>query len=630
MELRRTGIRFGLLGLLAVATAACGTAASDSVGGTSTTSTTSSSVTTTTLPVAFATDATVTVAVSHLPSNLNPWTAGGADPIAQMIMEQVLPQVSIENSQLQTEVCTVTANACPSALLTSAEPISLDPMTVVYQIAPKASWSNGVPITGADFSYLRTEVLAHAASLPATVPINGYEDISSIVTSNKGKTVTVVFSKPYSDWQSLFADLIPSGVATANGFEAAFATSPASLPNLVSAGPYRISHIIRQHEIVLVRNPAYWGSPANIARIIFRVEPTESATLGALRDDKVTVAQLPPGQVDHQLIASTTDLVGQTSFTPQLWQLVLNLGDTVVGNASLRTALADAIDRTQLLNDTSQFADGMTAAVSNRIFGLGIGGGAADDANFVAVNDVGAEAALVSAGYAYDANGLADDPAGKPLVLHLIGPSGSSLMAGVEAQIQAELLEVGVRVSISNEPLSRLLGSTLPTGTYQLALAPFDISPYLSTDAALYLPASYLTPSTTAASAAALAASGRLGGAVPESAAAPASISSSAVTRDVFALDDPLLEPLFEQAFTELDPSAANDVYNEIDLQLWRDLPTIPLLQTPMVTIANNALQGLSPSQSPASFMFDAQNWSWELNAPPTVTTTTLPQASSP
>jgi peptide/nickel transport system substrate-binding protein len=628
VELRRNGLRLGVLGLLAVAAAACGTAASDSLSGSSTTSstassTTTSSVTTTTLPVSFATDATVTVAVSHLPSNLNPWTAAGADPVTQMIMEQVLPQVSILNNQLQTEVCTVTANACPSALLTSAEPISLDPMTVVYQIAPKASWSNGAPITGEDFSYLHAAVLAHAASLPATVPINGYEDISSIVTSNRGKTVTVVFTKPYSDWQSLFSDLIPSGVALAKGFEAPFATLPANLGTLLSAGPYRISHVIPGHEIILVRNSAYWGSAANIARIIFRVEPTVAATLQALRDNKVSVAQLPPGQIDRQLIASTTDLVGQTSFTPQLWQLVLNLANPVVGNASLRVAVADALDRSQMLNDTTQIAEGMTAEVTNRMFGLGIGGGAADDANYVAVNDVGAEAALVSAGYAYDSNGLADFPGGKPLVLHLTGPSGSPLLSGVEAQIQAELLQVGVRVSITNEPLSRLLGSTLSTGTYELALAPFDTSPYLSTDAAIYLPAAYLTPSATTANAAATQVA-----AAPISGAAPASVSSSAVTRDVFALDDPLLAPLFGQAFTELDPSAADDVYNEIDLQLWRDLPTIPILQTSVTTVANNALQGFSPSQSPASFMFDAENWSWELNAPPTATTTTVPQTS--
>jgi ABC-type transport system substrate-binding protein len=584
------------------------------------------------LPVAFATDATVTIAVSHLPSNLNPWTVGGSDPVTQMIMEQVLPQVSILNNQLQTEVCTVTANACPSALLTSAEPISLDPMTVVYQIAPKAAWSNGVPITGADFSYLRGEVLAHAASLPATVPISGYEDISSIDTSNKGKTVTVVFTKPYSDWQSLFPDLLPSQVALARGFAAAFVTSPRSLANLVSAGPYRISHVIAGREIVLVRNPSYWGSAANIARIIFRVEPTVAATLAALRDNKVTLAQLPPGQADHQLIASTTDLVGQTSFTPQLWQLVLNLGNSVLSSASIREAVADAVDRAQLLNDTSQLAEGMTGEVTNRIFGLGIGGGAANDTDYLAVNDVGAEAALVSAGYSYDAKGLADDPAGKPLVLHLVGPSGSTLMAGVEAQIQAELLQVGVLVRISNVPLSRLLGGTLPSGSYQLALAPFDISPYLSTDAALYLPASYVVSSTTSpgvpTSAVVDHTAGAASPAASVAAAAPAAVVSSAVTRDVFSLDDPLLEPLFEQAFTDLDPSAANDVYNEIDLQLWRDLATIPLLQTAVTTISNNALQGLSPSQSPASFMFDAENWSWELNAPPTVTTTTVASTS--
>ena len=117
------------------------------------------------------------------------------------------------------------------------------------------------------------------------------------------------------------------------------------------------------------------------------------------------------------------------------------------------------------------------------------------------------------------------------------------------------------------------IGSTLPTGTYQLALAPFDVSPYLSTAAAVYLPAAYLPPSATQANAAAT----QVGVASPTSGAAPASISSSAVTRDVFGLNDPLLAPLFSQAFMDLDPSAANDVYNEIDLQLWRDLPTIPI-----------------------------------------------------
>jgi len=544
-------------------------------------------------------------------------------------MEQVLPQVSIVNNDLQTVVCTVTADTCPSALLTSAEPISLDPMTVVYQIAPKASWSNGVAITGADFSYLRTQVIAHAASLPATVPINGYEDISSITTTNKGKTVTVVFTRPFSDWQSLFANLIPANIAAAQGFDAAFQASAANLENLVSAGPYRISHIISGKEIVLVRNPSYWGTPANVARIIFKVEPSEAATIAALRDNKVTLAQLSPGAPVHQLITSTTDLIGQTTFLPQLWQIVINLANPVTSNPAVREAIADAIDRAQLLDNTTQLVSGVTGEVSNRLFGLGISGGANDDANYVSVNDVGAEAALVSAGFAYDASGLADDPSGKPLVLRLVGPSDSPLMSAVEAQIQAELLQVGVRVSVVNQPLATLLGTTLPSASYQLALAPFEMSSYLSSDAAIYLPAPYLTPATTAAAAKALAATGQAGGGSPESAASAASVSSAAVTRDVFALNDPTLEPLFEQAFTALDPSAANDVYNEIDLQLWRDLPTIPLLQMPVTTVANNALQGLNPSQSSASFMSDAQNWSWELNAPPTVTTSTLPTTAA-
>jgi ABC-type transport system substrate-binding protein len=101
------------------------------------------------------------------------------------------------------------------------------------------------------------------------------------------------------------------------------------------------------------------------------------------------------------------------------------------------------------------------------------------------------------------------------------------------------------------------------------------------------------------------------------------------VSSDIFGLDDPVLQPLFAQAATELSPAAANDLYNEIDIQLWEDLPSVPLLQNPVTTVFNSSLYGIVPAETWATFMFDAQSWNWTLNPPPTVTTTTAVPGSS-
>ena len=579
--------------------------------------------TTTTGPPTFTNNATVTIAVDHLPVNFNPWTVAGSNQVTQMVMQTVWPSVSVQNSTLGVQVCTVITGNCPSSLLVSAEPISLDPMTVVYQIAANAKWSDGVEVTGLDFAYLRNEVLAEASSLPSSAPVVGYEDIRSLVTSQDGKTVTVVFTKPYEDWQGLFSTLIPAHIALARGFSSAFSGS--NLSNLLSAGPYRITHVIPGREVVLGRNPRYWGSPAHIARIIFRVEPNEAATIKALQEGKVTIAQLPPSQLVRNTIATSTSLLSTTSYTPQLWQLAFNLNDSIVGALGVRQAITEALDRPQLVADTIGQQTVVTGEASNRLFGVGIPGGVANDARYLAVDDVDAEAALVAAGYSYGASGLAHTAAGTQLMLHLVGPSGSPLVNSVEAEIQAELLQVGIEVVVTNEPLATLVGTTLPNGGFQMAIAPFATNAYLSTSQALYVPAADVAP--FAAPTIPAGTTPQVIAATNTSDAAAAAVASSVVSRDIFGLNDPVLQPLFVQAATALSPAAANDLYNAIDIQLWQDLPSVPLFQMPVTTIYNNSLSGLTPVQTWASFMFDAQTWNWTLNPPPTNTTTTIPAA---
>ena len=63
----------------------------------------------------------------------------------QEILDIVWPQTFITNPQLQEVLNT--------QFVTSADQTSTSPQTIVYTINPKAVWSDGKPIDGADFVY---------------------------------------------------------------------------------------------------------------------------------------------------------------------------------------------------------------------------------------------------------------------------------------------------------------------------------------------------------------------------------------------------------------------------------------------------------------------------------------------
>ncbi len=154
----------------------------------------------------FASGGTVTIAVPYLPSNFNPSTPAGANRVTQMVMEQVWPQAFVIDPGYQAET---------TGFIDSAEVVGLSPMTVSYVIDPKATWSDGYPITATDFVYNWQQQLLASPLLASPAFLAGYRDIRSISGSNGGKTVRVVFNRRYSDWEGLFANLIPAHIADA-------------------------------------------------------------------------------------------------------------------------------------------------------------------------------------------------------------------------------------------------------------------------------------------------------------------------------------------------------------------------------------------------------------------------------
>src|SRR5580693_6433879 len=79
-------------------------------------------------------------------------------------------------------------------VVAQAEVVSLNPQTVVYTIAPGATWPDGTAFSAQDL--IRTWQERRVDALVADL---GYRDVASMTPNPAGTTLTVVFSSPYSD-----------------------------------------------------------------------------------------------------------------------------------------------------------------------------------------------------------------------------------------------------------------------------------------------------------------------------------------------------------------------------------------------------------------------------------------------
>lgn len=603
---------------LLTSTAACSTSSSGS-------STTTSQSTT---PV-FAKNGTVVVAVPSLPTNFNPSAPQGANQVTSEVMAQVWPQTFVTDPELST-----TAEA---GFLEDAEVESLSPFTVVYTLNPKAVWSDGAPIGLADFVYNWQEQLKWAALLPDPGLAAGYEAISSITAGSTPSTVDVRFSRPYTAWESLFSNLVPAQIGQRYGWVAAFAGfNPA---RVVSGGPFEISSYTPGRQLVLSRNPHYWFTPAGLAHIIFRVEPA-GKVLGDLARGSVGIGQVTAGPAADGAVAAAARrgevLTKVTADLPTLWQLCFNLTDPTLGSVAFRDGLQYSLDLDEIAADSVGLQDASAVPYSSRLelgvgspFGPGtngLGNGPSSNGSpspppggYTGLGIGGYDlAAAVSsfraAGYVADSQGiLRSVKTGAQAHLSLLVPTGVAAVASAAEVIQAELDAVGIAVTLQSISLSAMLSTVLPSGSYQMALAPFLLSTFPVDELPVYtrsvLPAapSSLPPSLPARRVTPLE-EGRVP-AGPAIGSEPGAPVGGVVTRDVFGLDDPTLTSDLTEAMTNLNPAQDLNLVNAAEARLWLDLPTIPLFQQPVDVVYDSNIRSVSVSPTWAGIFWNAEDW---------------------
>lgn len=298
--------------------------------------TTMETATTTTQPAA-RTEANV--GVQPLRNGLNPHLAADENSTVRDLAELTLPSAfgpdGINHDLL------VSADVLPQESSAEAQSGTADApaMTVRYVIAPSAQWSDGSPVTGADFVYLWRGMV----STPGAVDPAGYRAIRDIQVSGGGKTVDVVFDESVTTWPELFNYLLPSHLLDSRAAD--FATALAdTIP--ASAGRYMVNKVDRGAGIIaLKRNDRFWApGPANIDLLTLNFVRSTSLTADRLRSGQLAFVDHIPEETSWDAYSLIPGSQLKLVEGPRELGVTFSVNSSILGAKDARRELASLID----------------------------------------------------------------------------------------------------------------------------------------------------------------------------------------------------------------------------------------------------------------------------------------------
>jgi peptide/nickel transport system substrate-binding protein len=567
--MRLNGSRAGTA-ILAVACIA-GMAACSSISSSSTPTTTSSA--------AVKSGGTITYALDQDVAGFNVLNATDNAFVLGQMIDQVWPSVYniLPNLTL----------ALNTNVVTRATVTSTNPQTIVYQINPKATWSDGTPISAQDFIYNWQSQSGNPAYkdvggkpfLPASTA--GYNLIKSVTSSNNGKTATVVFSKPFGDWKSLFGagtPIIPAHIASKVGFNTGFQNfGPAER---VSGGPYEIQSYTQGEDLVEVPNPHYWGAAPKLSKIVFRFITDDSQIPPAMQNGEVnlvnpTLASVAFDDAVKSISNTTTTVIPGLEFQ----HMDFNEANPYLALAGIRHAIADGTNRTQMVQ---RIVGPLTPAIQplqNRIWMPNQPEYQNTSGSYGQFSASAAKALLSQSNMTMGPDGYFHPnfgpEKGKDFSLSISTTSGVPVRAQIEQLFQADMKTIGVKINIQNYNANTLFGTVGPKSEFDIIEFAWVLSPFASANQSIYC--SYTNP-------------GLCG-----------------TNWDHYS--NTQVDSLFNQAESTVSQAQAASLYNQIDSILWKDMVTLPLFQSPELYSWSNTYGNVIPNPSLIGVPWNAQLW---------------------
>ena len=505
---------------------------------------------------------------------------------------------------------TVTLN---SDVMASATLTSTSPQTVVYKIKPGAVWSDGTPIDASDFIY---EWLVNSGTDPnmATAGPVGYNDISSLVGSDGGKTVTATFSTQFPDWKSLFGPLLPAHIAAKHGYDETMtlaqlgadvkAEKGAATPTgavlqlensfnyfsntapVVSSGPYIVSSAPSDGSSVTeVKNPKWYGSPAHLNTMVYKYIADASQEPTALQNGEVNVI-FPQPETDlvTQIKGMGSSVKYQITAGYENEHDDFNLASPALGGkteaqqeapdkVALRTAMLTAVDRQAIIARTVGLFDPSSKPLNNRFY-IPQQAGYTDDVTKFGLgsgNLSSAKSILQKAGYTGIGTAL-KYPNGTAVPAMTMRYTSGNAIRQTECNLFAsEMKQLGITVNVETT-------SSLGKSLTHVAGYDYDIIVF----------AWVATP-------------------FPNSGNYSIYVSGQGQNYENYTSAQ--VDTLFKAASTSFDTATVNSDLSKIDSLLSQDAVTLPLYQKDDMVAFNSDLGNVRVNSTSQLFTYNVQDW---------------------
>lgn len=487
--------------------------------------------------------------IQNYPQNLNYHHFDGTEGDNEDIIDPMMPQVFLADGEGVLQVDT--------DYMTSVELTSESPQVVTYTINPDAVWSDGTPITWLDFQ-------AQWQALNGTNPAytisasNAYAPITSVEQGVDDRQAVVTFDPIYGDWQAAFSPLYP---ASTNGDPETFNTGWLEAPQ-VTSGPFRPASVDRTaQEIILERNPDWWGPTPKLDRIIFR-NVDSAAQANALANNEIDLFEISSDVALFERAQQIPDADVRIAVAPDRRHITFNGAEgSILADPQLRTAIQKGIDRAPIAQALVGRIVPDPQPLSNHIYNQGQEGYQANDA-VVAYDPAGAEAILDQLGWVREGEGTRTRD-GQPLVVRNVIPAGTPA-AEQEARIaQEQLRTIGVDMQIQAVPVNDFFERHVLVGDFDMTHFAWLGTPLpVGSTRSIY--------------------------------------SLEAETQQNFGrIGSEEINALYAEANAELDPARKIELANQIDTLIWEQGHSFMLYQRPNVfavrsTLANVGAFGFS------------------------------------
>jgi len=482
--------------------------------------------------------------ISALPSNFNTLNIDGNEAETASVLRATMPRAFTIAADGSMKVDT--------DYFTSVELTKTDPQVVTYTINPKATWSDGTPITWEDIAAQINSTNGKDKAFAIASP-NGSDRVASVTRGTDDRQAVMTFAQHYPEWRGMFAGntmLLPrSMTADPDVFNKGQLDKPGP-----SAGPFMVTAVDRTAQrITLSRNPNWWGTPPLLDSITFIVLD-DAGRIPALLNktiDATGVATLD----ELKTVERDPDIGIRRAPGPSWTHMTFNgAPGSILSDRALRRAVAKGIDRQAIVNINLRGLVDNPTPLGNHIFVAGQDG-YQDNSAVVAYDPEKAKAELDGLGWKL--NGAVREKDGRKLVIRdvLYDSAPGRQMAQVA---QNSLAQIGVKLELDVKAASGFFTNYVNVGD-------FDITQFSWVGDAFSL-------------------------------CCLNQIFTTGAESNFGKISSPAIDAKVEQVLDELDPVKARALANEADTMLWDEVFSLALYQSPGNSAVRRNLANFGPS----------------------------------